>query len=283
MITENPTLSFTPPKPGKHRVRPSPTVAPPRRTSSARIAVSAIVPDPDQPRKEFDQDELERLAATLRSHTQLQPVHVRRSPTPGEYILIEGERRWRAAQIADIKALDCIIEEEELTAEEILELQLIVNCQRADLQPMERARAIKRLMDKTGGSGAQIADRVGLDRTRVTRALQLLELPKPIQEHIMAGTIVPAVGVELTKVEDPAEQLEVAEQIAQQEMNREDAAEAVRGCSSRRTNGTAPSKKLTFSLDGCQVTLKFEEVPTLEAILAVLRKLLAQQEGGSES
>ena len=122
---------------------------------AVEIPLDKIVPDPDQPREEFDPEALERLAESLKTRGQLQPIRVRWDEAQGKYVIICGERRWRAARMAGLATMSCVVSEGPIDAGELLALQLIENCLREDLRPIEQARAFKSLMDRNGWSGNQ--------------------------------------------------------------------------------------------------------------------------------
>ena len=155
--------------------------------NAVEVPVDKILPDPDQPREDFDPEALERLADSLKARGQLQPVRVRWDEAQGVYVLICGERRWRAAKIAGMATMSCVVSDGPLDAGELLALQLVENCLREDLQPIEQARAFRALMDKNGWSGNQTAKALGIAQPTVVRALALLELPEPVQGQVERG------------------------------------------------------------------------------------------------
>jgi ParB family transcriptional regulator, chromosome partitioning protein len=150
------------------------------------VPVVAIVPNPQQPRLSFDQTALEELAASIAQHGLLQPLVV--TPLPdGDYQLIAGERRLRAARLAGLTSVPVVIKD--VSAQEQLELALIENVQRADLDPIEEARAYAVLEDQFGLRHGEIAQRVGKSRSTITETLGLLKLPLPVQELVSAGRL----------------------------------------------------------------------------------------------
>ncbi len=165
-------------------------------TSSGATAVpiDAIVPNPHQPRSAIDQASLEELAASIREHGLIQPLIVTamrpmgRSETASlQYQLIAGERRWRAARLAGLAFVPVVIKE--AAPQQMLELALVENLQRADLNPLEAASAYKQLMDEFGLTQDQVARRVGKTRVVVANALRLLRLPAPIKSSLAEGKI----------------------------------------------------------------------------------------------
>jgi ParB family transcriptional regulator, chromosome partitioning protein len=178
------------------------------------IRLDRIVADPNQPRGEFDADALERLAGSLRQRGQLQPIRVRWDEANQQYVIVIGERRWRAAKLAGMESMACIVVPGTATPEEILEDQLVENCLREDLKPIEQARAYQSLMHRLGLSQRALAEKLDVSQGQIMQSLKLLELPEPIRESIDDGKIAPSIGYEIAKVTDPGQQLELAEKVA---------------------------------------------------------------------
>lgn len=159
------------------------------------IEISKIEPNPYQPRREFDVEELTSLSASIRDHGILQPLLVTKTSLdkPGgldvRYQLIAGERRWRAAKLAGLRTVPVIVRGSELPAQEKLELALIENVQREDLNSLERAKAYQQLVDEFHLSQKEIGERIGKSRESVTNAIRLLRLPKDILAAISANQI----------------------------------------------------------------------------------------------
>ncbi|MFG0246862.1 MAG: ParB/RepB/Spo0J family partition protein [Phycisphaerales bacterium JB052] len=149
------------------------------------IAVGDIVPNPHQPRRVFDEQALETLAASIRTHGLMQPIVVRRS---GEtYELVAGERRWRAAKIAGLDTVRALLSEAD--DERSAELALIENILRADLNPIERAMGFAQLIDRFGMTQQQLADRMGMGRSAVANLIRLLELDPSLQVLVAQGDL----------------------------------------------------------------------------------------------
>jgi ParB family chromosome partitioning protein len=174
-----------------------------------QIPLDAICSSPNQPRKLFDDSKLKELAASIRSHGVLAPVLLRQ--TEDGYELIAGERRFRAAQMAGIQSIPAIIKE--VSNSEMLELALIENIQREDLNPIEEAEVYRRLTEEFGLSQEEVARRVGRDRSSVANALRLLRLPARIQQDLMAGALTAGHARALLALEAASEQLRLREQI----------------------------------------------------------------------
>ena len=151
-----------------------------------QIPVTAITPNPMQPRTALDPEALAELAASIKEHGLLQPLVVTRQG-PERYQLIAGERRWQAARLAGLETVPVVIKE--ATPQQLLELALVENIQRADLNPLEEAAAYRQLVDEFGLTQEQVAARVGKSRVAVTNTLRLLKLPPQVQQALADGTI----------------------------------------------------------------------------------------------
>lgn len=165
---------------------PASTTAAAAADGLASLAVSAIVPHPDQPRRHFDDAALEELAASIATRGVIQPVIVR--PVPGgRYQLVAGERRWRAAQKAQLHEIPAIIRD--LADRDVMALALIENIQREDLNPVEEAQAYQRLAELEGMTQAEIARLVDKSRSHVANLQRLLALPASVLDHLVAGRL----------------------------------------------------------------------------------------------
>src|SRR6185436_14224495 len=166
---------------------PVPAVPPmPPRPADLRLEVSKIRPNPRQPRRSFDEASLDELAGSMKSQGRLQPVVVRPMPD-GSFELIAGERRWRAAQRAGIHRIPAVVRD--VPDEKLLELALIENVQREELNPIEEAEAYRILADDLGLTQQEIADRVGKQRTSIANAIGLLNLPASVQQMVRGKQI----------------------------------------------------------------------------------------------
>lgn len=185
----------------------SPTAAEGQRLQD--ISVDAILPNPHQPRKTFDSDSLKELVSSMRQTGVLQPIVVR--PSGDHYQLIVGERRWRAAKLAGLGTIPSVVRE--ATDAECLELALIENLLREDLNPMEEAEAYQRLLAEFEWTQEELAQRVGKDRTSIANCLRLLKLPPIIQDDLRAGRLTMGHARALLSLTSPAEQLKLREEI----------------------------------------------------------------------
>ena len=172
-------------------------------TNVLDIDIHRIQPDPSQPRKELDEESLYALAGSLRTHGQLQPIRVRYDSELDFYVVITGERRLRAALLANLPSLQCVVDDER---SHLLAVQLTENIARADLSPLDEARAFEQLIEMKGWSRKELADHCGCSESKVSRSLALLELPEPVQEKIEAGEIKGTAVRELTKKRKPRAQ-----------------------------------------------------------------------------
>ena len=157
------------------------------RSGLVKVPVDRIEANPSQPRRHFEPEDLAELAASIGQHGVLQPLLVSERE-PGRYVLIAGERRWRAAKAAGLREVPAVIREH-LEERHLLELALVENLQRQDLTPMEEARAFEHLQSGLGLSQAEIAKRVGIDRSTVANTLRLLKLPDEIQQLVETGAL----------------------------------------------------------------------------------------------
>jgi ParB family chromosome partitioning protein len=192
------------------------------------IEIDRIVPDPDQPRKEFEPGALEDLSSSLKDRGQLQPIRVRWSASAGRWMIVSGERRWRAARMAGLTTIVCIEAKGEMTPGEILEDQLVENCIREDLKPIEQARAFRALLDTRGCSARQLAESLRISHQAVGRALSLLTLPEELQQQVETGLVPASAAAEIAKVKDDDARREIAGKIAAGELTRDQTVEAVR-------------------------------------------------------
>src|SRR5216683_509597 len=178
-------------------------------TTTLELPIDSISPNPQQPRKAFDDKALHDLAASLKQSGVLQPVVVRR--LGDGYQLIVGERRWRAAKLAGITRIPALIRE--ASDAQSLELALVENLLREDLNPMEEAEAYQRLLTEFTWTQEELGQRVGKDRSSVANCLRLLKLPELIQADLRAGRLTMGHARALLSLASPAEQLKLRSEI----------------------------------------------------------------------
>jgi ParB family chromosome partitioning protein len=207
--------------------------APAAEGAPAEIPVDAIDPNPEQPRRHFDADELARLADSIRRHGVLQPVVVRRAGS--RYELVVGERRWRASREAGLASVPAVVAD--VDAGERLELALIENVQRHDLNPIELAHAFRTLA-QGGATQDEIGQRVGLDRSTVANHVRLLELGRELQEDVEQGRLGVGHAKALLQVANPERRRHLRDRIVEGGLSVRAAEELGRSLA-----GPAPARK----------------------------------------
>jgi ParB family chromosome partitioning protein len=245
------------------------------------IPTDKIQPDPDQPREDFDPESLERLAESLKTKGQLQPIRVRWDAGRGFYVIIAGERRWRAAMQAGLPALGCVVHEGPPEPGALLALQLVENALREDLKPIEQAKAYRRLMAANGWSGHQLARELSLTQSSVSRTLALLELPEAVRGQVDAGELSARTAYEIGKLADPSEQVALAERAAADKLTG-DQVEAVVKARKIGKQGAAPAPKVEFKFDdGAKVAVTLPPGASGDAaVLEMLQRAVKRVRAG---
>ncbi|NPA93854.1 MAG: ParB/RepB/Spo0J family partition protein [Thermodesulfobacteria bacterium] len=199
--------------------------------------IEKIRPNPSQPRMKIKEETLKGLADSIRDKGLIQPLVV--SEEDGTYNIIAGERRWRAAQLAGLKKVPVIIKD--YSPDEALEVALIENIQREDLNPIEEAMAYKRMVDELGYSQAKVAERVGKDRSTVANMIRLLNLPESIQQDLLDGTLTTGHAKALLMLEDEEAQKELRDRIVKAGLSVRQAEELARRM--KEASGSQPKTK----------------------------------------
>lgn len=180
------------------------------------LKLSQIQPNQNQPRKEFDQEKLEQLAASITEHGIIQPLIV--SPDKDDfYTIIAGERRWRASKLAGLRKVPVIIKD--FTEQEKAEIALVENLQREDLNPVEEAEGFRSLMDDYHLTQEEVSKRVGKSRSAIANTLRLLSLPENIRDMLSYGEITSGHARALVTLDDPELQKEIAQKIIAEDLN----------------------------------------------------------------
>ena len=179
------------------------------------LRINDIEPNLEQPRKSFDEESLRELAESIKKHGIVQPIIVRKENDT--YRIVAGERRWRAAKIANLEKIKAIVKD--LTDQEILEVALIENLQREDLNPIEEAEAYEKLIKEHGLKQEEIAEIVGKSRPAVANSLRLLSLPDEIKSGLVERKITSGHARALLAIEDPEVQKRVMEEIIKMNYN----------------------------------------------------------------
>ena len=191
------------------------------------VNITKVEPNREQPRKNFDEDALEELAESIKQFGLLQPILVQDRKT--HYEIIAGERRWRAAKKAGLKEVPVIIKN--LTEQEIVEISLIENIQRENLNPIEEAQAYKRLLTEFNLKQDEVAERVAKSRTAVTNSMRLLKLCDNVQQMIIDDMISTGHARALITIEDPEQQYAIAQQIFDEKLSVRDVEKLVKNLS----------------------------------------------------
>lgn len=199
----------------KHSTVSTASSAEEEKDGTLMVKLSKVEPNREQPRKNFDEDSLQELAESLKQFGMLQPILVQNR---GDYYeIIAGERRWRAAKIAGLKEVPVIVRK--LTDQEIVEISLIENIQREDLNPIEEAQAYKRLLTEFHLKQDEVAERVSKSRTAVTNSMRLLKLCDEVQKMVVDDMISTGHARALISIEDPEEQYLIAQKIFDEKLS----------------------------------------------------------------
>ena len=224
----------------------SPDDAPP---ANAEIEIARITPNPHQPRSVFDEEGLAELRASIERHGVLQPIVVRPAPGAGRgsaprYELISGERRWRASKLAGKRTIPAVVREE-VGEDEMLELALVENVQRRDLDPIERARGYRQLIERLELTQEEVAERVGLQRSTVANHLRLLELPDTIQDAVGQGLLSMGHARALLGARDPSAQEALLTQVVRGDLSVRETEKRVRDLQRAKSSERRPAKSGT--------------------------------------
>ncbi len=188
------------------------------------VKIGKVEPNRDQPRKVFDENDINELASSIKDHGILQPILV--TDRGDHFEIIAGERRWRAANVAGLKEVPVIVKD--LTEEEIYIISLLENLQRKDLNPIDEAQAYKRLIDDYGFKQDEVAEKVYKSRTEVTNKIRLLKLPEKVRQMVIDGTLSTGHARALLSIEDEKSIEETAEKIVAQKLSVRDVEKLVK-------------------------------------------------------
>lgn len=225
------------------------------------VPIEQITANPDQPRRHFEPAALQELADSLRQRGVLQPLIVRKHPKDASlYQIVAGERRWRAAQMAQLHELPVIIRD--LSDTEVLEVAIIENIQRADLNPIEEAASFRQLMDRFGHTQEKLAEALNKSRSHIANLLRLLTLPDQIQDYVKEGKLTAGHARALITADNPAA---LARRVIDSGLSVRETEDLVR----RRTEATKDSQKNRAARDGD----KDADTRALEADLSAQLKM----------
>lgn len=188
------------------------------------VKITMVEPNREQPRKNFDEDALQELADSIKQFGLIQPILVQDRKT--YYEIIAGERRWRAAKLAGLKEVPVIIRD--YTEQEIVEISLIENIQREDLNPIEEAQAYKRLLTEFNLKQDEVAERVSKSRAAVTNSMRLLKLSEEVQQMVIDDMISTGHARAILAIEDPEEQYNIAQRIFDEKLSVRDVEKLVK-------------------------------------------------------
>lgn len=204
----------------------------------AEIDINLIDPNPQQPRTRFAESNLDELAQSIRANGVVQPIVVR--PKGSRYEIVAGERRWRASQKAELRRIPAVVKE--VSDDKLLELALVENIQRQELNPIEEAKAYRKLIDNIGLTQESVADRVGKSRTIVTTAMRLLKLPDEIQKDLEEGRLSAGHGRALLMTDDPKLQRSIAKAVIDRGLSVRETEQAI------KNPGVATSKPIKTTI-----------------------------------
>ena len=186
--------------------------------SISEIDIASVNPNPDQPRKAIDEEKISELADSIRIHGILQPIIARKTQDPNQFEIIAGERRWRAAQQAGLSSVPVIVLDE-VDTRKILEISLIENIQREDLNAIEKAKGYKVLLEEFNLTQEEVAQQVGQNRATVANHLRLLELPQDIQDSVSRGTLTMGHARAILPIQNNSQQRALVTRIIQDGLN----------------------------------------------------------------
>lgn len=238
--------------------------------NAALIPLEKIGVEPGQPREEFDEESLSRLAESLKSRGQLQPIRVRWDEGRGVYVIVCGERRWRAAERAGMKTLECIVMEGPIEADELLALQMVENVMREDLKPIELAKAFRSLMDRHGWSTHRLAAELGVSQNHVVTTSLLLKLPESVQAQVERGELPATTAYEISKA-PASEQARLAEDAAAGRLGRDEIRKAKRKSKGKPRKLTSRVYRVSIG----RVSVELKKGDGLAAIGAALAEATA--------
>ncbi len=211
-----------------------------KENGAVLMNINKVEPNREQPRKKFDEDALLELSESIKQFGVLQPLLV--TERDDYYEIIAGERRWRAAKLAGVKEVPVIIKK--LTEQEIMEISLIENIQREDLNPIEEAQAYKRLLTEFNLKQDEVAERVSKSRTAVTNAMRLLKLNDKVQQMLIDEMLTTGHARALLAIEDQEKQYEVAQRIFDEKLSVRDTEKLVKNIQNEKPDAPVSTNKI---------------------------------------
>jgi len=225
------------------------------KQAETTVKITKVEPNRGQPRKNFDEDTLQELADSIKQFGLLQPILVQ--DRKDYYEIIAGERRWRAAKLAGLKEIPVIIKN--YSDQEIVEISLIENIQREDLNPIEEAQAYKRLLEEFGMKQDELSEKVSKSRTAVTNSMRLLKLCDGVQQMIIADMLTTGHARALIPIEDEELQLQLAQKIFDEKLSVREVEKIVKGIlkpDEKKENKEEPSPNILYVYQDIENRLK---------------------------
>jgi len=237
------------------------------------IDIDLIEPNPQQPRTRFDDAELDELTRSIRENGVVQPIVVRRAGS--RYQIVAGERRWRASQRAELRRIPAVVRD--VSDDKLLELALVENIQRQELNPIEEGRAYLKLIEGLGLTQEEVAQRVGKDRTVITTMIRLLRLPPEIQDSIEKGEITAGHGRALLTTDDTKLQKFILKMIIDYDWSVRQAEQAVK---SQAESGSKRPPKLKPDVMPADPNIKAAETKLMRALATGVKIIPGRKTGG---
>jgi ParB family chromosome partitioning protein len=266
-----------------------------RSRAFGELPIEAVGRDETQPREEFGEEDMARLASSIRRFGQLAPIRVRRDESAGRWVVLVGERRVRACKLAGLERVRVEFVERAMTEADILAEQVVENVARADLRPVEEGRAYRRLMDLEGWTVEQLAETLGVEPTTAHHRLGLLRLPEDVAARVDAGEIRATAAYEISKLQIADDQREVAELVVAEGLDyKATAAEVARrkspkGSGSKGRGGKVAPRKTSATIRTAAGKLTLEnrkgvdDEAFLAAMLEGVEMLKARRSGRTEA
>lgn len=255
------------------------------------LPIDQIDRDPEQPREEFDEADLQTLAQSIRRKGQLQPIRVTPGAEAGRWVVLVGERRWRACKLAGLASIEVKFVEGPITEADRAEEQLMENIARCDLKPAEQGKGYRRLMSLRSWTVKDLIAELEVEPTSVHRALGLARLPDDVAALVDAGKIKPTAGYEISKLEDPDDVRELARAAAENRLDHKGVVEAVARrkkpaaepkakAEGRGAKSPAKPQRPTFEVfraGAAKVTVEFRKAVDPRAVLVALEEAANRQ------
>lgn len=213
--------------------------------SITKISTNLIKPNDEQPRKTFDDEKILQLSESIKQHGVIQPIILQK--TDDTYTIIAGERRWRAAKLIGMKEIPAIIMD--LTEKDVLEISLIENIQREDLNPIEEALAYKRLIEDFKITQEELSKRIGKSRVAVTNVMRLLNLDQRVKDYIIDGVISEGHGRALLGIEDKDKQYLIAQKIIDDKLNVRQTELLIKSLDRQLNKSSEPNKENIYMVE----------------------------------